>query len=242
MNIHIAVCDDEQAEADYLLQLVQSWAKSRGIRAVPAAFESAENFLFHYADHKNINLLLLDIQMGGLNGVELARQIRKQSEAMQIVFITGYPDFMAEGYDVSALHYLMKPVREDKLFQVLDKAAARLQAAPRTILLPKAGGSVRIKADDIVYAEVLSHTTTLHLAARGKEEFQMRISDMEKLLGDGFFKCHRSYIVSMRYVRRVTRTAIMLEDDREIPLSRNLYDAANQAFIQYNQGAAYGMD
>ena len=62
----------------------------------------------------------------------------------------------------------------------------------------------------------------------------MRISDMEKLLGNGFFKCHRSYIVSMKYVRRVTRTAMVLEDGHEIPLSRNVYDEANQAFISYN--------
>ncbi|HHY81403.1 MAG TPA: response regulator transcription factor [Clostridiales bacterium] len=233
MRLHIAICDDEKSEREYLAQLLQEWAALRKINAVFLNFDSAESFLFHYSEDRSLDILMLDIQMKGMNGVELARSIRQENNMIHIVFITGYSDFMAEGYDVSALHYLLKPVKKDKLFEVLDKAAARLQTAPRTILFPKAGGSVRIKADDIIFAEVLSHTTVLHLV-NGKEEFRMRISDMERLLGDGFFKCHRSYIVSMKYVRRVTRTAMVLEDGREIPLSRNLYDEANQAFISFN--------
>lgn len=233
MRLHIAICDDEKPEREYLTQLSQEWTALRKMNAVFSQFDSAESFLFHFSEDKSLDILMLDIQMRGMNGVELARNIRQDNNTIQIVFVTGYPDFMAEGYDVSALHYLMKPVQKDKLYEVLDKAAAHLQSAPRTILFPKAGGAVRIKADDIIYAEVLSHTTVLHLV-NGKEEFQMRISDMEKLLGDGFFKCHRSYIVSMKYVRRVTRTAMVLEDGREIPLSRNVYDEANQAFISSN--------
>ena len=171
--------------------------------------------------------------MKNMDGVELARRIRRDNELTQIIFITGYPDHIAEGYDVSALHYLMKPVKEDKIYEVLDRALSRLQRTPRTITFPKTGGGIKIIADDILYAEVLSHTVILHLV-NGREEFQMRISDMEDLLGDGFFKCHRSYIVSMKRVRRVTRTAMILTDGRGIPLSRNFYDAANQAFIAYN--------
>lgn len=233
MKLNIAVCDDEKAEREYLKKLSQEWAALRKINAVFSLFESAESFLFHYSEDKSLDILMLDIQMKKMSGVDLARNIRQESSTIQIVFITGYPDFMAEGYDVSALHYLMKPVKKEKLFEVLDKAVAHLQTAPRTILFPRPGGAVRIKADDIIYAEVLSHTTVLHLV-KGKEEFQMRISDMENLLGDGFFRCHRSYIVSMKYVRRVTRIAMVLEDGCEIPLSRNLYDEANQAFISYN--------
>lgn len=233
MKLNIAICDDERAEIDYLMQLAGQWADSRGIAAAFTCYESAESFLFHYADRPNVGLVLLDVQMGRLSGIELAKQLRRDNDSIQIVFITGYPDFMGEGYEVSALHYLMKPVKAEKLFEVLDRAQARLQTVPRTLLLPRAGGSIRIKADDIVYAEVLSHTTTLYLTT-GTEDFQMRLSDMEKALGEGFIRCHRSYLVSMRHVRRVTRTAVVLENGRELPLSRDLYDAVNQAFIQFN--------
>ena len=231
--INIAICDDERAEITYLASLVRKWATARGVDVRLSDYESAESFLFAYGDNKPVDVLLLDIQLKAMDGVELARKIRQDNEIVQIIFITGYTDYIAEGYDVSALHYLMKPVKEDKFFEVLDKAVSRLRKTPRIITFPKTGGDMKINADDILYTEVLSHTVILYLV-KGKEEFQMRISDMENLLGNGFFKCHRSYIVSMKYVRRVTKTAMVLNSGQEIPLSRNLYDAANQAFINYN--------
>ena len=231
--INIAICDDERAEITYLTSFVRKWSEIREIAVRLSNYESAESFLFAYGDDKTTDILLLDIQMKSMDGLELARQIRRDNEIVQIVFITGFPDFVAEGYDVSALHYLMKPVKEDKFYEVLDKAVSRLRKMPRVITFPKTGGDIKITADDIIYAEVLSHTVVLHLT-KGTEEFQMRIKDMENLLGDGFFKCHRSYIVSMKYVRRVTKTAMILNNGQEIPLSRSLYDEANQVFINYN--------
>ncbi|MDR2570199.1 MAG: LytTR family DNA-binding domain-containing protein [Oscillospiraceae bacterium] len=231
--INISICDDERDQIKYLTSVVSKWALLRDASVRISDYTSAESFLFNYEDDKSADILLLDIQMGGMDGVELARTIRRENSTVQIVFITGFPDFIAEGYDVSALHYLMKPIREDKLFEVLDRAALGLRRVPRMIVFPKVGGDIKINADDIIYAEVISHTVTLNLA-HGTEEFNMRISDMEKLLGEGFFKCHRSYIVSMKFVRRVTKSAMILSGGQEIPLSRNLYDAANQAFIECN--------
>jgi DNA-binding LytR/AlgR family response regulator len=213
--------------------LVSKWAGENNISITLDMFDSAENFKAAWSENKKHDILLLDIEMSGQNGMELAREIRQSDTKLTIIFITGYVDYISEGYDVGALHYLMKPIKEDKFYEVLEKALSGLRQISRTIVFPKTGGDIKIKADDIIYAEVLSHTVILHLA-NGKEEFQMRISDMEKLLGDGFFKCHRSFIVSLKYVRRVTKTAMILENGNEIPLSRNLYDAANQAFIKYN--------
>ncbi len=239
MNTHVMICDDEQAELDYLTRLCEKWATERDITLRISTHPSAEAFLFSYEDTEAADILLLDIQMKAMDGVELARRVRVNDRDVQIIFITGFVDYMAEGYDVEALHYLIKPVKEEKLVEVLNRAVAKRRRAQRTILFPRAGGGLRIKADDILYAEVFSHTITLH-CINTTEDFNMRITDMEKLLGDGFFRCHRSYIVSMRHVCRVTRTAMQLDIDNadgkpvELPLSRNLYDAANQAFIQCN--------
>ena len=234
MEIKIAVCDDEHHQTEYNKMLVSRWASVNNISVSITMFDSAENFKTAWAENKNFDILLLDIQMSGQNGMELAREIRRSNAELYIIFITGFADYMSEGYDVSALHYLMKPIKEDKFFAVLDKALTELRKSSRTVIFPKVGGDIKIKADDIIYAEVISHTVVLYLADGKREEFQMRISDMEELLGEGFFKCHRSFIVSMKYVRRVTKTAMVLENEREIPLSRSLYDAANQAFIRYN--------
>ena len=233
MEIKIAICDDEQEQSQYIAMLVGKWADKYNIKISVDMFESAEKFKSAQGESKTFDILLLDIQMGGQNGIELAREIRQSDTKLTIVFITGFPDYMQEGFDVAALHYLLKPINEDKFFEVLNKTAAGLQKRLRTIIFPKTGGDIKIKADDIVYAEVLSHTVTLY-CAKGKEEFQMRIVDMVNLLGEGFFQCHRSFIVSMKYVRRITKSQVILETGKEIPLSRNLYDAANQAFIKYN--------
>lgn len=89
-------------------------------------FSSAEAFIFHCVENKEYDVLLLYIEMGNMDGVTLARQIRKSNKNVQIVFITGYSDYIAEGYDVEALHYLMKPLKDEKLFDVLDRAVNKL--------------------------------------------------------------------------------------------------------------------
>lgn len=228
----IVICDDESLQIEYLQELIGAWSKNSGENVLVRTFESAEAFLFDYDENKDTDILLLDIQMKGMSGIELAKEIRKGNDMLQIVFITGFTDYMAEGYDVSALHYLMKPVNEQKLVEVLEKAAVKLKSSQRTILFKASYGSMRVLADDIYYAEAFSHYVTLYTKG-GQENYSMRILDMEKLLGEGFFRCHRSYIVGMKHVRQVIRTAMVLDTGMEIPISRALYDAANQAFIKY---------
>ena len=112
--IHIAICDDEQAEIDYLSTLVNQWASRKGVAIQLNEFPSAESFLFAY-EGQHTDILLLDIEMGGMDGVTLAKKIRLMNKEVQIIFVTGYMEYIADGYDVEALHYLLKPVSEEKL-------------------------------------------------------------------------------------------------------------------------------
>lgn len=232
MSIHMAICDDETSERSYLKKLVDLWAQTHGLSISATTYDSAEAFLFAFDENKCVEILLLDIQMGGLNGVSLAKQIREIDGRMQIVFITGFPDFISEGFDVSALHYLIKPINQDKLYEILDRAVVRLAAAPRTIFLSGGGVTIALPADEILYAEVFSHDIELHTV---KEMIHLKISlnELMALLDQGFFRCHRSYIVNIKHIRRITRQAVILDRLCELPLSRSRYDAANQAFIKY---------
>ena len=119
MDYRIAICDDRQEDREYVRQLTARWAQQRGNQVEMTEFCSAEQFLFS-CPQPDFDLLLLDIEMGEMDGVSLAKQVRRTNELMQIVFITGYSDYITEGYEVAALHYLMKPVKEEKLFVVLD--------------------------------------------------------------------------------------------------------------------------
>ncbi|MEA4832968.1 MAG: LytTR family DNA-binding domain-containing protein [Oscillospiraceae bacterium] len=232
MIYKIAICDDEKIELKYLSSLLSDWAVKTGNLASVSAFESAEAFLFDYAEHKDYDILLLDIEMNKINGIELAKKVRADNLSVQIIFITGFPDFISEGYEVAALHYLMKPVSSDKLFEVLDRACQHLCKEKRAVLFNTDGEIIRVFADEIIFSEAFAHSVMIN-KTDGSCEVKMSISEAEKLLGDGFIRCHRSYIVGLKYVKRITKTDVILDNGKMLPLSRNAYNSVNQAFIDF---------
>jgi len=233
--INISLCDDELAEITYLSSLVRNWAAARGVDARLSGYQSAESFLFAYEEDKSVDILLLDIQMGGMDGVELARRMRKDNETVQIIFITGFSDFIAEGYDVSALHYLMKPVKEEKLHEVLDKAADRLKKAEQTLLVQTPDATAKVLLADILYIEAFAHYVAIQTNTASIET-RANIGEIEQSVGEGFIRCHRSYIVGLQHIRRITKTDVILDDGKNIPLSRRLYTEVNLAFIEFYKG------
>ena len=133
MIYKIAICDDSKEDTGYVAGLLKKWSARRQMAVQAECFPSAESFLFQYAEDKNYDILLLAIEMEQMDGVTMARQIRRDNETVQIVFITGYSDYIAEGYEVDALHYLMKPVKEEKLFTALNRAVEKLAKNEKTI-------------------------------------------------------------------------------------------------------------
>lgn len=235
MNYKIGICDDSPADQSYVMGLVTRWAEKAGHRARIESFPSAERFLFHYAGQKDYDILLLDIEMGGMDGVALAKKIRRDNETVQIVFITGFPDFVAEGYEVSALHYLMKPVKEETLERVLEKAAANLGKQERSVIFNIDGEAVRLAASEVLYVESFAHSCCVH-TAQTMFEVKLGISELEKLLGSGFARAHRSYLVGLHAIRRIGKTEITLDNGETLPLSRGNYQGVNQAFIRHFKG------
>jgi len=119
--MRIAVCEDEAAQRQLLGGYVQEWAEETQVRTDVAFFDSGESFLFAWEDDKAYDLVMLDIEMGKLSGIDLAIKIRHEDQTLPILFVTGYEEYMEYGYDVAALHYLVKPVKKDRLFAVLNR-------------------------------------------------------------------------------------------------------------------------
>ncbi len=235
MSYRIAICDDRIQDAEFVQKILQHWAAKRQISVQARVFPSAESFLFAYAEDKNWDILLLDIEMGAMDGVTMAKTVRRDNETVQIIFITGYSDYIAEGYEVAALHYLMKPVSEEKLMAVLDRAAEKLEKKEQVLMLPVDGETVRLPVAQIQYVEAFAHSVRI---VTGEESLSVKlsISELEKQLGDGFVRCHRSYLVGLRHVARISRTEITMDDGQVLPIARSATALVHKAFVAYYAG------
>ena len=229
MKYKIAVCDDSDGDRQYFANLAAKWAAHTGRIVQTAAFSSAETFLFHYAEENDYDILLLDIEMGAMDGVTMAKKLRQDNDTIQIVFITGYSDYISEGYEVDALHYLMKPVKPEKLFSVLDRAAEKLSKNEKILNLELDGELLRLPVYQIRYADVRGNYVTIH----AKEQYTVKktLSDLLQELDDRFYRVGRSAVVNLTCISRVTKTEIFLRDGSAIPLPRGAYEKLNRAII-----------
>lgn len=232
MAYRVAICDDCAADAQFVSEILKAWADERGAEVNAEIYPSAESFLFAYDENKAYDMLLLDIEMGGMDGVSMARRVRAGNKTVQIIFITGYSDYIAEGYDVAALHYLMKPVNREKLFGVLDRAGAveRLKISQRCLNLDMGGEMVRIPLYEIRYIDVRQNYVTVH--AEHEYTVKRTLNEFEKEMDGGFTRVGRSMIVNLNRIRRVTKAEVMLNDGTVLPLPRGAYEPLNRAIIQ----------
>ncbi len=229
MQYNIAVCDDSRADRQYIIRMITKWAEASGHLVAVSEFESAENFLFHYEEKKDYDILMLDVEMGEMDGVALAKKLRQENEILQIVFVTGYSDYIAEGYEVAALHYLMKPVKQEKLSEVLYRAAEKIKKNEAVLCLETGGEMLRVPLYRIRYMEVQHNYVTVH--GESAVTVKKTLSELEKSLNEEFFRVGRSFIVNLRFISKITKTEIHLSDGTVVPLPRGAYEKLNRAVI-----------
>ena len=232
MKYRIAICDDEQNQIEYITSIVTSWSNHKGHSCEIRTFASAEAFLFEYEEDKAYDILLLDVEMKSMNGIELAMRIRKDNNRAEIIFITSHFEFVGEGYEVDALHYLIKPISVEKLTQVLTKAAEKLSVEPPSVVISCEGETVKLYESDILYVESFLHYIVIH-TKDNEYKIKENISVFENKVSDVFYRIHRSYLVSLKYITRISRTSVNI-GNTELPLSRGKYDNINRAFIEHN--------
>ncbi len=229
MSYKIAICDDNPSHVQHIQGLTAQWADRTGQGVKTRLFPSAEAFLFAFEAERDFDLLLLDVEMGGMDGVTMARRVREVDERVQIVFISGYADYISEGYEVSALHYLTKPLNQEKFFAVLDRAAGRMRRSGPQLTLELAGETARVPLEQIRYLEVFHNYVTVHA---GRDYTVKRsLSELEAKLDGRFFRIGRSCILNLSYVRRASRQSVELTSGEIIPLPRGQYEKLNRAII-----------
>jgi len=231
--LNIAVVDDEQAHRDILIKYIEEWKAKQCLEVKVETFESSEAFYFMWCEDQHCDVVFLDICMGGADGVSLARKIREKGKAITIIFTTGISDYMQEGYEVEAMHYLLKPLDKKKVWECLGKCLQRKGEATQNILLPTEEGLVKIDAGKLLYAEARERCCIL---AYGEEVLTVKvgIKELARKLGEAeeFLFCHRSYMVNVRKIAKVGRTDLIMDNGAAVPVSRRLYKEVYERFIQ----------
>ncbi len=240
----IAVVEDENVHAVMMVRLLKEWFKGSDIKSEILVFSSAESFLFEWENNKVWDVLFIDIQMPGINGIELAKSIRKESKNLAIVFVTGITDYMQDGYEVEALHYLVKPVDSAKVSYCMERASEIFNSEKKkNIVLLEAeditGGVesgqviLRLSPEDIFFMEASAHNTEIH--TRDKL-YRIRAGiglTGKRFSQDMFVLCHRSFIVNLMYVSSIGKSEVTLDDGRKVPMSKRCAGAVRESFIKF---------
>ncbi len=232
MKLKIAICDDDAKQREFLAGIAAAWAGRMRHLAGIRKYATAKAFLFDYDEEKDFDILLLDVEMPEMSGVELAKRIRQENKTLQIVFITGYYEYFSDGFDVSALHYLLKPVDEEKLSPVLDRAVDNLASRQRCVLVADREGSVKVSLADIIYIESENVYVAVH-TLEGIHRMRMSLGKFSEQLDETFFKVHRSFVVNLNHIRKITRSDITMTGGDLVPMSRGMYGEVYRALAKF---------
>ncbi|MEY8433398.1 LytTR family DNA-binding domain-containing protein [Lachnospiraceae bacterium 48-42] len=212
--IIVAICEDERYILEELRKKVEKYINRKSLDASIKTFTSGEELL---KAKKKFDIILLDLMLPGIDGLEVARQISCRS---RIIFVTSYREYAVEAFDANAVHYLVKPVTEERLFSALDRAVNQTeQMDNQALTLIKSGKTQVIFIRDILYCEVFNHQVRIH-TVHGTYDYFGTLDMLETKLDERFFRCHRSFVVNMSCVAGQEKGVAILINGERIFISR----------------------
>lgn len=231
--LKIAICDDEQPIREYLKKLT-----GKCTDAEVQVFADGEELLSAGTAY---DIILLDISLNQgqdsrLNGMEVAKKIREKSNGI-IIFVTALKEYVFEGYDVGAFHYLLKPVDEEKFMEVMNKAIRQVKREKNDepLIIRMDGDYIKIPVNDIIYAENEARKIILHTKNMKQEtyHFYEKMDVLERELGDSFFRSHRGFLVNLKEIVQYDNANIELKNGEKVFLAKQKYNDFATAYMKY---------
>lgn len=231
--MRIAICDDEEYILSLLEEYVIEYSRKYENDFTLAKFRNGDELLDYLKDRKDIAIIFLDIQMPGINGIEVARKIRTEDSNVKIFFLTSLFKYALEGYSVRAERYLIKPLKYNQFEKEMQNVIRTIETENNRYFIEKNdNGIFKIMLSDIVYIETVSRNTLIHASAAEIISYR-NMKEHEELLDRCFFRCHRAYIVNLAYVKSVVDNEVILCKDMKIPISKYRKKQFREALLDY---------
>lgn len=232
--MRVAICDDVVLEIEHTRQQLESVYKSLDL--LVTSFQQGKE-LIKSLNQTTYDLIILDIEMPGMDGLEVAREIRKHSEKTAICFLTSHVEYALKGYEVNAIRYLMKPVKQEQMAEIVHYILQK-QAMDKKIMAKNGEDTVLLDVDEILYLEAQNQDVRI-VAKSGTYFKRYHIKDFREELRDCFFeKCHRSFLVNLRHVAGISGRDVMMDNGDRIPLSRTKEKELKASLMTYVKRSA----
>lgn len=232
--LRIAICDDDLRELSLISELLNQYQTEKEPLLKYDAFSNAIDLL-DAIKRKDYHILMLDVLMPGLNGIEAAQEIRDFDKEIKIIFLSSSREFAVESYSVDAHYYMLKPVTAQKVFPILDGIFLELFRKEDFMHIKTSSSFTRIPYSKIEYLEVFNKKLLFHLADGTIKEINGSLSNFEDILccRDEFIKVHRSYIVNMESILSLSLKELTTLTRKTVPISRLLFRQVREAYMQY---------
>ena len=229
--IHIAICDDEKHMSDHIRAMASDFFRKKNREIQLRTFLSGEELLNYDGQ---IDILFLDIQMNGVDGLETARKLRAGKFRGFLIFITVLKEMVFQSFEVQAYDYLVKPVDEKQFGKTMERLYASMQNASEDSLLVQKGYEGRIvQKDEIVFCEIIDRKIYLNLASGEVVDYYERIENLETKLDNRFYRCHRSYLINLKHLKGYKNGTAYMDNGKEIPVSRLRSREFSGVVLQY---------
>ncbi len=229
--IRIAICDDEKHMSDHIRAMASDFFRKKNREIQLRTFSSGEELLSYDGQ---IDILFLDIQMKGMDGIETARKLRASKFQGFLIFITVLKEMVFQSFEVQAYDYLVKPVEEKQFEKTMERLYTSMQNASEDSLLVQKGYEGRIiPKDGIVFCEIIDRKIYLNLASGEVVDYYERIENLETKLGSHFFRCHRSYLINLKHLKGYKNGTACMDNGKEVPVSRLRSKEFSSVVLQY---------
>ncbi|MDE7272921.1 MAG: LytTR family DNA-binding domain-containing protein [Lachnospiraceae bacterium] len=242
--LQIAICDDEQYYREKINHLLKQYFHRQNLEYNIALYLSGEEFLAQQENSVKYDIVFMDISMKALDGIQTASQIRAFHSDTYLVFVTAFIDYALEGYKVNAVRYLMKDTLDTTIPECLDAILQKMHLAQVTFSF--LNGETTLYTDNILYVESQKHKSFFYYMQSGAMHSSAAESGMvtyqiyekldsieQKLSGYGFLRIHKSYLVNMKHIRRLSNYTAFLNTGEELPIPRMKYQTVKEQFVAY---------